>query len=104
MWPEIGTRPNRLRLIRKAICIFLLALQLMLARILTKYGPVGNPGGAGLDPAPDLETHGGIWRFDASKTNQTQKDGKRISTGIRSVVGMQWNNQDDHLVCCCQWH
>ena len=64
---------------------------------ITKYGPVGNPGGSGLDPAPDLENHGGIWRFDASKTNQTQKDGVRISSGIRSVVGMQWNNQDDHL-------
>ena len=64
---------------------------------ITKYGPVGNPGGAGLDPAPDLENHGGIWRFDASKTNQTQKDGVRISSGIRSIVGMQWNNQDDHL-------
>ncbi|MES1216541.1 MAG: c-type cytochrome [Bacteroidota bacterium] len=64
---------------------------------ITKYGPVGLPGGAGLDPPPDLENHGGIWRFDASKTNQLQKDGIRISTGIRSIVGMQWNNQDDHL-------
>ncbi len=40
---------------------------------ITKYGPVGLPGGMGLDPAPDLENHGGIWRFDASKTNQFQK-------------------------------
>ena len=64
---------------------------------ITKYGPVGTPEGKGLDPVPDLEHHGGIWKFDASKTNQTQKDGVRISTGIRSVVGMQWNNQDDHL-------
>jgi len=64
---------------------------------IAKYGPAGIPGGKGLDPVPDLEHHGGIWRFDASKTNQFQKDGVRISTGIRSVVGMQWNNQDDHL-------
>jgi len=64
---------------------------------ITKFGPIGIPGGAGLPPAPDLGTHGGIWRFDASKTNQFQKDGYRIATGIRSVVGMQWNNQDDHL-------
>ena len=62
-----------------------------------KYGPVGKPGGTGLDPVPDLENHGGIWRFDATRINQVQKDGVRISTGIRSVVGMQWNNQDDHL-------
>jgi glucose/arabinose dehydrogenase/cytochrome c553 len=64
---------------------------------ITKYGPVGLPGGAGLQPVPDLENHGGIWRFDASRINQFQKDGVRISTGIRSIVGMQWNNQDDHL-------
>ena len=64
---------------------------------ITKYGPVGLPGGMGLDPVPDLENHGGIWRFDASKTNQFQKDGIRISSGLRSIVGMQWNDQDDHL-------
>ena len=64
---------------------------------ITKYGPAGKPGGTGLDPVPDLENHGGIWRFDAKRVNQVQKDGVRISTGIRSVVGMQWNNQDDHL-------
>jgi glucose/arabinose dehydrogenase/cytochrome c553 len=64
---------------------------------IVKYGPVGLPGGAGLEPVPDLETHGGIWRFDASKTNQFQKDGIRIATGLRSIVGMRWNNQDDHL-------
>src|SRR5690242_16755604 len=60
------------------------------------YGPIGVPGGKGLDPSPDLEKHGGIWRFDATKTNQTQKDGTLFSTGIRSVVGMQWNPTDKH--------
>lgn len=58
------------------------------------YGPVGIPGGKGLDPSPELENNGGIWRFDAEKTNQTQKDGTRFSTGIRSIVGMQWNPED----------
>jgi glucose/arabinose dehydrogenase/mono/diheme cytochrome c family protein len=62
-----------------------------------KYGPIGIPGGKGLDPSPELEKHGGIWRFDANKTNQTQKDGTRFSTGIRSVVGMQWNPADKSL-------
>lgn len=61
------------------------------------YGPIGVPGGKGLDPSPDLESHGGIWKFDANKLNQTQKDGVRFSTGIRSVVGMQWNPADKHL-------
>jgi len=64
---------------------------------ITKYGPVGIPNGKGLQPPADLLTHGGIWRFDASKTNQKQKDGHRMSTGIRSVVGMQWNKTDNNL-------
>ena len=53
-----------------------------------QFGPVGNPGGRGLDPCPELETHAGIWRFDADKTGLTQKDGCKFSTGLRSVVGM----------------
>lgn len=64
---------------------------------ITKYGPIGIPGGKGLDPSPELENHGGIWRFDASKTNQTQKDGYKFATGIRSVVGMVWSPLDDNL-------
>ncbi len=64
---------------------------------ITKYGPIGIPGGKGLDPSPELENHGGIWRFDASKTNQTQKHGYKFATGIRSVVGMVWSPLDDNL-------
>ena len=62
-----------------------------------KYGPVGIPGGHGLDPCPELEKHAGIWQFDADKTGLTQKDGYWFATGIRSVVGMQWNPKDEHL-------
>ena len=62
-----------------------------------KYGPTGIPGGKGLDPCPELENHAGIWKFDASKTNLTIKDGIKYSTGIRSVVGMQWNPRDGHV-------
>ena len=61
------------------------------------YGPVGTPGGKGLDPCPELEDHAGIWRFRADQTNQTQKDGYKYSTGIRSVVGMQWNPADESV-------
>ncbi|HET9487883.1 MAG TPA: c-type cytochrome [Chryseosolibacter sp.] len=64
---------------------------------MTKYGPVGLPGGAGLDPCPELEKHAGIWRFDASATGLTQNDGEKYATGIRSVVGMQWNPSDESL-------
>ena len=64
---------------------------------ITKFGPVGIPGGQGLDPCPELEEHAGIWRFDENKTGLTQKDGYHYATGIRSVVGMQWNPMDESL-------
>jgi glucose/arabinose dehydrogenase len=61
------------------------------------YGPAGIPGGKGLDPCPELETQAGIWRFDADKIGLTQKDGYKFATGIRSVVGMEWNPNDESL-------
>ncbi|MEJ1242268.1 c-type cytochrome [Chryseolinea sp. T2] len=64
---------------------------------IAKYGPVGLPNGHGIDPCPELVEHAGIWRFDANKTGLTQKDGHRFATGIRSVVGMQWNPADESL-------
>jgi glucose/arabinose dehydrogenase/cytochrome c553 len=64
---------------------------------ITKFGPVGIPGGQGLDPCPELEKHAGIWRFDEKGTGLTQKDGYHFATGIRSVVGMQWNPMDESL-------
>ena len=64
---------------------------------ITQFGPVGIPGGKGLDPAPELEKHAGIWRFRADKTNQTQDDGEKVASGIRSVVGMQWNPRDENV-------
>ena len=59
--------------------------------------PNGAPGGVGLDPCPELQRHGGIWRFEAGETDLRQQDGVRVATGIRSVVGMAWNETDDHL-------
>ncbi len=55
------------------------------------------PGSLGQDPCPELEHHGGIWQFDANKLNQRQEDGIRYATGIRSVVGMDWNHVDNTL-------
>lgn len=55
------------------------------------------PGTPGVDPCPELEWHAGIWQFDANKPNQLQKDGYRYATGIRSVVGMDWNHADNTL-------
>lgn len=60
-------------------------------------GPIGVPGGMGLDPCPELEKHGGIWKFDAYKEGQTQQDGERFASGLRSIVGMRWNVKDNNL-------
>lgn len=56
-----------------------------------------TPAVPGIDPCPQLEQHGGVWRFDANKKRQTQKDGVLFSTGIRSVVAMDWNPADNNL-------
>lgn len=60
-------------------------------------GPAGMPGGKGVDPSPDLAIHGGVWRFDAGRTGQTQKDGYKYATGIRSVLAISWNPVDNNL-------
>ncbi|GJM27622.1 MAG: hypothetical protein DHS20C17_02570 [Cyclobacteriaceae bacterium] len=56
-----------------------------------------RPGAPGQDPCPELEWHGGIWQFDANKPGQLQKDGYRYATGIRSIVGMEWNPDVNEL-------
>jgi len=47
-----------------------------------------TPGSSGLDPCPDLERRGGIWRFDAEALHQAQDDGTRFATGLRNVVAL----------------
>ncbi len=61
------------------------------------YGPAGIPHGVGLDPCPERINHAGIWRFPANKLGLTQADGEKYATGIRSVVGMDWNPKDKSL-------
>jgi len=48
-------------------------------------------------PCSQLDILGGIWRFDENKLYQTQREGLRYATGIRSVVGMSWNDEADAL-------
>lgn len=55
------------------------------------------PGSAGLDPCPHLERQAGIWRFYADSLGQTQEEGMRYATGIRNVVGTDWNSANDAL-------
>ncbi len=56
-----------------------------------------TPGSLGIDPCPLLEDHAGIWRFDANQLNQKQHHGYKYATGLRSVVGMDWNKTDNSL-------
>lgn len=55
------------------------------------------PNSPGMSPCAMLEDHGGIWQFDANKLGQTQKDGKRYATGLRSIVALDWNPTDQTL-------
>lgn len=55
------------------------------------------PYSPGINPCPLLEDHGGVWRFDENKNNQTQKDGYLYATGLRSIVGLEWNKVDNNL-------
>jgi glucose/arabinose dehydrogenase len=54
-------------------------------------------GSKGQDPCPILETAGGIWQFKADKANQTYKDGVQYATGLRNVMGLDWNAQANEL-------
>ena len=48
-------------------------------------------------PCPELTDQAGIWKFDANKLNQSQPDGEKFATGLRSVVAITWNEQDNGL-------
>src|SRR5260221_3000421 len=41
----------------------------------------------GANPCTELETRGGVWRYDANKTNQTFSTAERFATGIRNAEG-----------------
>jgi glucose/arabinose dehydrogenase/mono/diheme cytochrome c family protein len=41
----------------------------------------------GVSPCKELETRGGIWRYDANKTNQKFSTAERYATGIRNAEG-----------------
>lgn len=51
----------------------------------------------GQSPCPQLIDQAGIWKFDPNKLNQSQSDGERYATGLRSVVGISWNEKDNSL-------
>lgn len=54
-------------------------------------------GSKGMMPCPVLDSAGGIWQFSTSKLDQTYGNGKRYATGLRNVVGLDWNKQANQL-------
>lgn len=46
-----------------------------------------TPHSPGINPCTELETRGGVWFYDASKTNQTFSPADRFATGIRNAEG-----------------
>jgi glucose/arabinose dehydrogenase/cytochrome c5 len=56
------------------------------------YGDPDRARGAkGHDATEFLATHGGFWRFDPEKHDQTQADGFHFSTGHRHMLSIAWN-------------
>jgi glucose/arabinose dehydrogenase len=45
----------------------------------------------GRQPCTELLTRGGIWRYDANKTNQRFSPGERYATGIRNAVAIAFD-------------
>jgi glucose/arabinose dehydrogenase len=54
-------------------------------------------GSPGRMPCPILDSAGGIWQFKADQPNQTYGTGTRYATGLRNVVGLDWNTQTNSL-------
>jgi glucose/arabinose dehydrogenase len=54
-------------------------------------------GSLGKKPCPILDSAAGIWQFKADKVNQTYADGVRYATGLRNVVGLDWNTTTNTL-------
>ncbi len=51
----------------------------------------------GMDPCPILDSAGGIWRFKADISDQSYAQGFRYATGLRNVVGLDWNDAENAL-------
>jgi glucose/arabinose dehydrogenase len=54
-------------------------------------------GSPAMKPCPILDSAGGIWQFKVDKLNQTYGDGVRYATGLRNVVGLDWNTSTNSL-------
>lgn len=65
--------------------------------------PDRSPGAKGSPPEvieSFLKKHGGFWRFDPNKLNQTQADGVRFSTGHRHILAVAYHPVSRALFVC----
>ncbi len=53
--------------------------------------------GKGQMPCTLLDSAAGIWRFKADALNQTYANGTRYATGLKNVVGLDWNSKTNSL-------
>ena len=51
----------------------------------------------GIPNCPILDSAGGIWQFNTSKLNQSYGEGVRYATGLRNVMGLDWNQTNNTL-------
>jgi len=56
------------------------------------------PDSPGKNPCAELETRGGVWLYDANKTNQEFSPAERYATGIRNAEGMAFDRAGRLLV------
>jgi glucose/arabinose dehydrogenase/mono/diheme cytochrome c family protein len=57
-----------------------------------------QPQSPGMKPCTELETRGGIWRYDANKTNQKFSPAARYATGIRNAEGFAFDSSGAFFV------
>ena len=50
-------------------------------------------GSPGMNPCPILDSAGGIWMFKSDGRDQSYGNGVKYATGLRNVVGLDWNRQ-----------
>lgn len=53
--------------------------------------PDRQPGAKGVDPCPQLETAGGVWKYKADVVGQTYSTRERYATGLRQGVAIAWH-------------
>ncbi|HWL40533.1 MAG TPA: hypothetical protein VNO75_09865 [Gemmatimonadaceae bacterium] len=56
-----------------------------------------QPQSPGLFPCPELPTRAGVWLFNPNFTNQAQSAGRRYATGLRNMVALAVNPQNNEV-------